>query len=133
MTHIANITQNQMDSLSDLLSQTLINSADTTFQEPQRRIKSTNNACTNHKCFGTDCQNNRKVYNKARKKYNKYPTQHNKTVLQNASKVYKKTMNKYINNYKKENEIELRQLHSKKPKEYWKILNKIYLKKSKMP
>ena len=131
MTHIANITQNQMDSLSDLLSQTLVNSADTTFQEPQRRIKSTNNACKNHKWFGTDCHNNRKVYNKARKKYNKYPTQHNKTVLHNASKVYKKTMNKYINNYNQENEIELRQLHSKKPKEYWIILNK--KKKCKMP
>ena len=38
MTHIVNITQNQMDSLSDLLSQTFINSADTTFQEPQHRI-----------------------------------------------------------------------------------------------
>ena len=90
MTHIANITQNQMYSLSDLLSQTLINSADTTFQEPQRRIKSTNNAFKNHKCFGTDCPKTRKVYNKAKTKYNKYPTQHNKTVLQNASKAYKK-------------------------------------------
>ena len=92
-----------MDSLLDLLSQTFINSADTTFQEPQHRIKSTNSACKNHKWFGTDCQKTRKVYNKARKKYNKYPTQHNKTVLQNASKAYKKTMNKYINKYNKEN------------------------------
>ena len=56
MTHIANITQNQMDLLSDLLSQTFINSTDTTFQEPQHQIKSTNNACKNHKWFGTDCQ-----------------------------------------------------------------------------
>ena len=30
---------------------------------------------------------------KARHNYNKQPTQHNKTVLQNASKAYKKTMN----------------------------------------
>jgi len=34
------------------------------------------------------------------------------------------TMNKYINKYNKESEINLRQLHSKKPKEYWKIFNK---------
>ena len=69
------------------------------------------------------------MYNKARKKYNKYPTQQNKTVLQNASNAYKKTMNKYINTYNKENEIKLRQLHSKKPKDYWKFLNKIKNKK----
>ena len=77
MTHIANITQNQMDSLSDIISQTFINSADIP------RTSTTNNACKNHKWFGTDCQTTRKVYNKARKIYNKYPTQHNKTVLQN--------------------------------------------------
>ena len=45
---------------------------------------------------------------KARHNYNKQPTQHNKTVLQNASKAYKKTMNKYINKYNKENLIKLR-------------------------
>ena len=38
MTHIANITQNQMDSLSDLLSQTVINSADTTFQNLNTKL-----------------------------------------------------------------------------------------------
>ena len=38
-------------------------------------------------------------------------------------------MNKYTNKYNKENDMKLRQLHSKKPKEYWKILNKIKNKK----
>ncbi|KAK3094317.1 hypothetical protein FSP39_000277 [Pinctada imbricata] len=47
----------------------------------------------------------------------------NKLRMNEASKSYKKTMNKYIRQHKKNMEDILRNLRSKFPKENWKILN----------
>ena len=84
---------------------------------------------TNHKkhkpWFGINCQNARKQYNKAHKKYCKHPSRENKQNYTNASKHYKKIMNKYINQYNKNNEDKLRNMHSKRPKDYWRYLNRI--------
>ena len=42
-----------------------------------------------------------------------------------ASKVYKNTMNKYINKYMKSKQSRLRKMASKDPNEYWKYLNSL--------
>ena len=55
-----------------------------------------NNSNGKHKWFGQNCKKSRKLYNKARNKITKYPTAYNKLTLQNTSKTYKATMNKYI-------------------------------------
>ena len=46
-------------------------------------------------------------------------------MLQQSSKHYKKTMNKFIRQYNKQKEKKLRNLQSKNPKEYWKFLNSL--------
>ena len=45
--------------------------------------------------------------------------------LKEASKNYKKTMNKFIAKHRKQNENKLRNLQSKNPKQYWKFLNSL--------
>ena len=71
---------------------------------------------------------------KQEKKYSKHPNEYNKTILKNASKNYKNIMNKHINKYNKENESKLRQMQKNRPKEYWKMLNKLKTKtKAKAP
>ena len=85
---------------------------------------------TNNKpFFGPECTKWRNEYNRVRKKYNRNKTQQNKVNLNNASKHYKQTLNKFIRKHKMQSENKLRQMHAKKPKDYWKVLNS--LKKQK--
>lgn len=76
----------------------------------------------------------RKLYNRARKLYQCNRNIENRKTLLNASKNYKKVMNKYITQYERQQQTKLRTLHKKSPKEYWKILNSLdRQKQSKMP
>ena len=47
-----------------------------------------------------------------------------------SSKHYKKTMNKFIQKHRRQNEKKLRNLQSRNPKEYWKYINSLKQKKS---
>ena len=113
---------NSIDTITNDLSNIFITSANKTFDSQNKKFIS------NHKkhkpWFGIQCKIARKVYNKARKKYLKYPSQENKIHYKSSCKNYKATMNKHINKYNKENEYKLRKMQSKRPKDYWKYLNK---------
>ena len=78
--------------------------------------------------FGPHCKHARKVYYHAKKKYNTYRTECHKLALQRASKIYKNTLNKYINTHNRENESKLRSMHHTRPKDYWKFLNSLKTK-----
>ena len=71
-------------------------------------------------------------YNKAKTKHNKHPNLINKQSLIEKSKIYKATMNKFINKEQVKTQENLQKLHSNKPKEFWKILNSLE-KKSDNP
>ena len=81
------------------------------------------------KWFGHNCHNARRNYHIARKINNVNPSETNKKNLKTASKNYKQTMNFHINQYNKNMQEKLRNLKSKNPKDFWKIINS--LEKSK--
>ena len=67
----------------------------------------------------------RKKYHSARNKYRRFRNDRNRTELQQSSKEYKKVMNYHINKHTLKKANKLRQMHSAKPKEYWRYLNSI--------
>ena len=73
--------------------------------------------------FGNECNIARNNYNVAKSKHNKNPSPVNKKILIDQSKQYKLIMNKHINNHNEQTKIKLRNLHTQKPKEFWKIIN----------
>ena len=81
--------------IDQIISTCFTNSAEQSFPSQKNTF---NNSNGKHKWFGQNCKKSRKLYNKARNKFTKYPTAYNKLTLQNTSKTYKATMNKYIKN-----------------------------------
>ena len=79
--------------------------------------------------FGHQCRNARKKYHLARRKYNLYNSSENKQQLISESRAYKKTMTKFINKHKKQQQNKLRQMQKSQPREYWKFLNSLKQKK----
>ena len=116
-------SQESLDIAVNKLSDTFILSANTSF--PCRPIPCFKANNRNKPWFGRHCKHARKVYNRAKKKYNTHRSQDNRTAMQRASKIYKNTLNNYINKHIKANESKLRNVHRKCPKEYWKFLNSL--------
>jgi len=81
--------------------------------------------------FGIKCKQAQTCYYEAKNIYKCERSLSNKTLLQNASKNYKRTMNYFNNQYKFKNAQTLRTMHSKSSKEYWKYIHRIGAKKSK--
>ena len=81
---------------------------------------------TKSKCwFGYQCENARPKYHKTCKTTKKQPSDTNRTNLKTASKTYTNTMNFYINKHNKSTQDKLRNLKSKNPKDFWKIMNSL--------
>lgn len=127
----ADTAQENVDILADRLATTFAVSAENSFPtKPQMN----NNNETHKKWYNAECRKNKKQYNKARKRYLNFPSIENKEEMKLKCRIYKRTMNKQINNHKKSMENKLRQMHCKNPKAYWKYLNSIKSKtKTEMP
>ena len=107
----AEVTQVDMNEITNKLSQLFEESAEKTFKtiKPPSSLPAT--AEHKHKpWFGFNCQKSRKAYTKARRRYRLNRNTENKATLLNASKRYKQTMNKYVNKYKKDQQIKLRKM-----------------------
>lgn len=88
----------------------------------------------NRPWFGFQCKNARKKYHLAKRKHNACKSIVNKSALVSASRIYKKTMNKFMNKYNTTQQNKLRNMQKCQPKEYWKFLNSLKNKgKSEMP
>ena len=70
------------------------------------------------------------MYRLAKNKYRRFRNEYNESKLQQSSKHYKKVTNFYINQHKWKNANKLRQLHTRRPKEYWRYLNSLSKNKS---
>ena len=79
--------------------------------------------------FGYKCQNARRKYLPARKRYNVRPSSGNKAHLLNMRKSYKKILNFFINDHKNKTQNKLRNLHSGQPKQFRKLMNNLQPKK----
>ena len=80
--------------------------------------------------FGPKCHQARKKYRLAKNKYRRFRNEYNESQLQQSCKQYKKVMNFYINQHKWKNANKLRQLHTRRPKDYWRYLNSLSKNKS---
>ena len=80
--------------------------------------------------FGPQCRKARTSYNTARKTYQLHKNAVNKRKLNTASKFYKQTINTYINKHRHSNERLLRDMNSRKPKDYWRYINSVSKKKT---
>ena len=116
-------SQEAIDMVTNQISNLFAESASQSFVSKPKLHKSGN--ARNKPWFGPACHHTRKAYNVAKRKYNRERTHRNLQNLQRASKIYKNTMNKFINKHNKNNETRLRNMHNKRPKDYWKILNSV--------
>ena len=128
----ATYSQESMDRIVTDISHLFSESAALSFErKPSCKFPKHSSKPRNKPWFGPACHHTRKAYNAAKRKYNHKRTPRNLLNLQSASKIYKNTMNKYINKHNKNNEAKLRNLHKKRPKDYWKLLNSLQNKNSK--
>ena len=75
--------------------------------------------------FGRECKRARTKYHLAKKMHKRANSDSSKINLVEASKSYKKVMNKYINDYNRKHQNKLRQMQTKDPKAYWKYINSL--------
>ncbi|MEW8152903.1 MAG: reverse transcriptase family protein, partial [Candidatus Thiodiazotropha endolucinida] len=75
--------------------------------------------------FGPCCKSARKKYHIARKIFHLNKNDRNRARLQECSKQYKVTMNKFISKHNKATQKKLRNLQTKSPKQYWKFINSL--------
>ena len=118
------ITQENMNEITLKLNNLFLDSAEKTLEKTGAST-SMNTFKYDKPWFGLKCKKARKSYNKARKRYQIHKNSGNKANLKAESKHYKNTMNKYINQFKKNQQAKLRKMHKKSPKEYWKYLNSL--------
>ena len=119
-------SQESMDRIVTDISHLFSESAALSFErKPSCKFLKHSSKPRNKPWFGTACHHTRKAYNAAKRKYNHKRTPRNLLNLQSASKIYKNTVNKYINKHNTNDEAKLRNLHKKRPKDYWKLLKSL--------
>ena len=74
---------------------------------------------------GPQCKKARRLYNMARKKYHVHKTNTNKHRLKTASVFYKQTVNTFQHKYHGKHKKTLRNMASKRPKDYWRYIKSI--------
>ena len=88
------------------------------------RKKPTRKVVTNSKpWFNGNCRRARRNFHLAKRIYNNNKSTEKKDNLNQMSKAYKKTMDNSIKKHRNDITKKLSDLHSKNPKDYWKILN----------
>ena len=75
--------------------------------------------------FGGKCRAARNKYHRAKGKFHKTKISEDRTHLISASKEYKRTMNTFIAKHKDSKAKQLRDMHSNRPKDFWKYLNSL--------
>ncbi|OWF46235.1 RNA-directed DNA polymerase from mobile element jockey [Mizuhopecten yessoensis] len=118
-----NVTNNEINDI--------VNSISELFKGSAKQVFGSNNAyrkrrlrCDNKPWFNRECHLNRVEFNKAKALFHKVNNPINKTNLNRASKVYRKTLNKNYRNYQEKLSSELRNTARMDSKKFWNILNK---------
>ena len=75
--------------------------------------------------FGPHCKAARTKYHKARTRFHKNKSHTNHSELIKSSREYKKIMNSYIAKHEIQTQNRLRDMESKRPREYWKFINSL--------
>ena len=121
------VTTKTINDITDSIAGIFIQAASTSLKQSKQPYK---RKIFDKPWFGPACKIARKKYHCARNKYNKSKSTQAKNDLQTASKLYKKTMHKYIHLHKTDKTNKSRNMHSNQPKDYWKYLNSLQQKKN---
>ena len=125
--NLPSFTSENCKLLCDDLCNIFKDSSRKTFGESTKGV---NKNCKGDKpWFGTDCKRARYTFHKARKKYNVTRLFEHKVEMVLASKAYRRTVNKYVNMHKKDFQSKLRQMQSKQPKYFLRLVNGLSKKK----
>lgn len=119
-----NINKDTINYVTNQISEIFKNATSKAFPKPKRSNRSINTR-ESKTWFGSHCKIARRKYHTAKKKYNMNKNADNKRLLNLFSKDYKRTMNRYINRHNHDKEQQLREMHSKSPKQYLQFLNSI--------
>ena len=119
-----------LDNITSKISNVFVESAKMSFSNNHRATSRLPDAQKHTPWFGLQCKKARTNYNKARKSYQLNKSVVNRHRLNIASRHYKQTMNTYIKKHKYCAEQKLRKLNSGKPKDYWKFLNSVNVKRT---
>ena len=93
--------------------------------QPTKIIRSLKSKPVQRPWFNNECHRLRSQYKRAKNLRNRVNNVENYNFVHNASKAYKKCINKHFNMYKKDFITKLRSLkHSDPKKSYWSLLNK---------
>ena len=96
---------------------------DVELQPPKKNCK-LNTRPVQRPWFNNECQRLRRQYKRAKNFRHRINYAENYKFVHNASKAYKKCINKQFNLYKKDFIAKLRSLKHSDPKSYWSLLNK---------
>ncbi|MES9882143.1 MAG: reverse transcriptase family protein [Sedimenticola sp.] len=116
---ISLVTQDRINNITDKIASMFDNSANESFKYE------TYNSRNDKVWYGHECNNSRKKYLHSKNVYKINPSSQNKILLKTTSKQYKRTLNKHISRHKKKTQTKLSELHTNKPKDFWKILNRM--------
>ena len=117
-----NVTKNDIDMITDGIENLFNDTCKETFgiKKPYTR-KST--AKSTKPWFNYECKSARNIYHKTRRLYNRFKTDHYKNMLKIVSKTYKNVLSKNAKRFNAEKIEKLRNLKTRDPKEYWRLLN----------
>ncbi|MES9903304.1 MAG: reverse transcriptase family protein, partial [Sedimenticola sp.] len=118
-----NISKHEINSIAYSISEMFNEAAHKTFPNTTFNRSNKNN---DKNWFGHQTNKARRKYHAARKLYTKHKNNQYKLELNRASKHYKQTMNTFIMKHKTINEQKLRDMHSNKPKDFWKIIKNLH-------
>ena len=106
-------SENTIEYITNEVSQLFSNASKNTFTDSRRNMSNFHNK---KPWFGLKCQRARKKYHKAKSRYNAFPNNYNKRMLNKASKIYKQTINYFVKEYNHKKANKLRSLHTTSPK-----------------
>ena len=90
-----------------------------------KRSYTSRNTRQNKPWFYSDCRKARNIYHNARKLYNRHNTSHYKNILKIVCEDYKRTISNSVKKYKGNKVQRIKQLRSKGPRDFWKIINSV--------
>ena len=113
-------TKNDINQISDRIANLFAKAGENTFPPKNRKPKKSDKPW-----FGPHCKAARKKYHIARKRINTNKSTRNHADLIHSSREYKKIMNSYIAKHDMQMQNRLRDMESKRPKEYWNFINSL--------
>ncbi|MES9884249.1 MAG: reverse transcriptase family protein [Sedimenticola sp.] len=125
--NLSNVTANDINQTTSGIADIFVHSANISLanDNPTRGNGNFTYRSNDKAWFGPNCKKAREKYLQTKNIFASQPSETNRLNMVQASKNYKKTMNKYIHVHKTSTQRKLRNLKSQKPKEFWKILNKM--------